>query len=349
MQVKNKLKNLIGNTLNTYNTYYTNKYRDLKFKEEYQGRIIDCMTKDVDDNYIITPETDIPIIKLENSKEGIVKVSTLKGKTILLNEYGVETQVPGQGCRLVSVGEEDDNKILIKSNNENNGDTIGKEHKIEFLLSEPLRSLPSGVCDEIAGDKLIRRVGKIVLDGSELWNVNATWSQADELTCWTTKIPPSKILKEGYLDVVSNMFSRNDSINYDGTEGMRLSIKVDSLNHNSYILYIKIKKDKLLSSDIDGLEAWLKSNPVEVLYELTEPIIEQLPSSIIVQGFDETTIQVENKITPIVSYQYNAIIPYKMAIASQQQESQINMLDIDNNIIPYLMDIEFNLMTMEDD
>ena len=84
------------------------------------------------------------------------------------------------------------------------------------------------------------------------------------------------------------------------------------------------------------------------LYELEEPIIEELPSSITLQGFDNTTMYIENSITPIVQYGYNALIPYKEEISQQKEEVEINTLDIENNIIPYLMDIEFNLMLMED-
>lgn len=84
------------------------------------------------------------------------------------------------------------------------------------------------------------------------------------------------------------------------------------------------------------------------LYELKEPIIEELPNSITLQGFDDTTIYIENSITPTVSYGYNALIPYKEELLNQQEEVEINTLDIENNIIPYLLDMEFNLMTMED-
>ena len=84
------------------------------------------------------------------------------------------------------------------------------------------------------------------------------------------------------------------------------------------------------------------------LYELEEPIIEELPNSISLQGFDDTTMYIENSITPAVSYGYNALIPYKQELRNQKEEVAVNTLDIENNIIPYLMDMEFNLMLMED-
>lgn len=84
------------------------------------------------------------------------------------------------------------------------------------------------------------------------------------------------------------------------------------------------------------------------LYELEEPIIEELPNGITLQGFDGTTMYIENSITPYVTYGYNALIPYKEEIKTQKEEVNYNTSDIENNIIPYLMDMEFNLILMEE-
>lgn len=83
------------------------------------------------------------------------------------------------------------------------------------------------------------------------------------------------------------------------------------------------------------------------LYELEEPIIEELPNAISLQGFDDTTMYIENSLTPTVTYGYNALIPYKEALLNQQSEVEKNTLDVQDNIVPYLMDMEFNLMMME--
>ena len=118
-RIKNNLKNLVGQTLNQYYSKVKPTISDLRYKQEYQNRIIECMVGEVDDNYITTPETDNPIVKLEHSKEGLVKVPSIKGKTILVDADGNETDTPAEGCRLVSVGEEEDNKLIILSKNKN--------------------------------------------------------------------------------------------------------------------------------------------------------------------------------------------------------------------------------------
>ena len=61
-RIKNNLKNLVGQTLNQYYSKVKPTISDLRYKQEYQNRIIECMVGEVDDNYITTPETDNPIV-----------------------------------------------------------------------------------------------------------------------------------------------------------------------------------------------------------------------------------------------------------------------------------------------
>ncbi|MBP3905900.1 MAG: hypothetical protein J6D12_02165, partial [Peptostreptococcaceae bacterium] len=117
--IRTQVNKVIGKSLNAYHEIMKPVVDDLKFKEQYQGRIVDCMVGEIDDNYIETPETDSPIVKLEYSKEGVVKIPTIKGKTILVDSDGNATDTPGEGCRLVSVGEEESNKMIILSKNKN--------------------------------------------------------------------------------------------------------------------------------------------------------------------------------------------------------------------------------------
>ena len=101
-------------------------------------------------------------------------------------------------------------------------------------------------------------------------------------------------------------------------------------------------------SNSGKVKNWLKENPVIIYYELAEPVIIEMPNTLTLQGFDDTTMYIENEITPTVQYGYNALIPYKKELKMQQQEVETNTLDIERNIIPYLMDMEMNLMLMED-
>lgn len=419
-RIKNNLKNLVGQTLNQYYSKVKPTISDLRYKQEYQNRIIECMVGEVDDNYITTPETDNPIVKLEHSKEGLVKVPSIKGKTILVDADGNETDAPGEGCRLVSVGEDEGNKLIILSKNKNlitqkdikelehgwsdyipipnDGryvlsrgastitpyvrqfthdkvkknidETFGnkrvldadtgfiriqhinsiselqlekgntstnyvqhKSHKTEILLNEPLRSLPNGVKDEIIGNQLIRKIGRYKFSGTEsFWKSGATTESM--ISIGINNLVKYKANSCVFCNTIVNNI--NSFAKY--------SIRIDS----QYALRINLPIEEVPTLDIDGVKKWLVDKSTEFLYELEEPIIEELPNGITLQGFDDTTMYIENSITPTVSYGYNALIPYKEELSKQKEEVETNTLDIEQNIIPYLMDMEFNLMLMED-
>ena len=449
--IKEKMKQLVGKSIKAYNNEYSKpKMDELKFKEQYQGRIIDCMIGEVDDNYIETPETDNHIVKLEHSKEGIVKIPSIKGKTILVDSEGNETNTPGEGCRLVSVGEEEDNKLIFLSRNRNlfegeveqgfinqsTGENINwmeywrtkdyiqckpqtiyhsnfvykgttdtsctffydknknlismtwgnpcmtpkeccfirlagqgekvtlnkidvselknitlyehnksvtyippKYHKTEILLDEPLHKGNS-----IENNQLIKSFNKIFSDKKTWTKLNADLENTILFELYINDVK-SVTSNAELSNITCNRFNTRGAGGGSGTWGT--DIEGISVNTKGRI-HIRISKDRLTSLDKNGLMKWFIENPTEILYELAEPIIEELPNSITLQGFDDTTMYIENSITPTVSYGYNALIPYKQELLNQQQEVEVNTLDIENNIIPYLMDMEYNLMLMED-
>ena len=330
--IKEDTKKEIGSQLNDYNKVLKPKVDDIKFKEEYQGRIIDCMIGEVDDNYITTPKTDSSIVKLEYSKEGLVKVPNIKGKTILVNADGNKTDTPNEGCKLISVGEEEGNRLLIKSYN---GEL---SHSIELPLDVPLRSLSNGVCDEIVENKLIRTVGLYIIPNSITLSVNKNWENDIFLPIFFDL--PNRLSKSHFDNNILK------SLIYSEATVDRIITK-ECVRTDSQAIYIFIKKDRLKTPNLEGFKEWLLENPMQIIYELEEPIIEELPNSIVLPCFDDTTMYIENSITPTVSYEYNALIPYKEELSIQQNQVAYNTNDVNDNIIPYLMDIEFNILSIE--
>ena len=211
-----------------------------------------------------------------------------------------------------------------------------KQHKTEILLDEPLRRINNDIYDEIAGNKIIRRVGKLYVDGTndELYNLTVANHQNTDI------LQGFDIRLKNNLTISHPLICNNR--NYNNRE-------IWVHQNVGTIVVIRIPKEEISSLDIVGLKEWLIENPITIFYKYVVPIIEELPNSITLQGFDDTTMYIENSITPTVTYGYNALIPYKEEVLNQQQEVETNTLDIEQNIIPYLMDMEFNLMLMEDE
>lgn len=139
----------------------------------------------------------------------------------------------------------------------------------QILLQEPLHSLSNNVYDEIVGDKIIRRVGKIVLNGNEDWVDYADQATEDTLLFQTysilsaTGVPGHGLCDEFILPQYNKSLWGTD-INYEGIRvGRANNLGVD----------IRINKSRLATEDVDGLKQWLKINPLTFYYQLEAPII----------------------------------------------------------------------------
>ena len=127
--------------------------------------------------------------------------------------------------------------------------------------------LPNGVCDEITKDgKLIRRVGKIVEDGSGEWTHYTSAPTSSENMLFSCERGLS-VAANSMWNLLCNNFSKNNSWSDSTREGIQMGRPTLSG------LDIRINKSKLQTPDISGFKQWLSDNPTTVYYELKEPVI----------------------------------------------------------------------------
>ncbi|MGM9544413.1 MAG: hypothetical protein ACI3T9_05465 [Romboutsia timonensis] len=142
---------------------------------------------------------------------------------------------------------------------------LNKSDKSQILLDEPLMRLPNGTHDEITRDgKLIRRVVKVVLDGSENWSLS---DGTKENTIRFSTIPqiPFKILTEAI----------SDKFPYYQNTGNNVECFTVA---NDTKIHIRIERSKLNVANVQGFKQWLSENPTTVYYELETPITTELPA-----------------------------------------------------------------------
>ena len=138
--------------------------------------------------------------------------------------------------------------------------------KISFNIGEPLRSLPNGVCDEIRNSngqwELVRRVGKVVFDGTEKWEYN-TGVDCSTYSPFYTRVSNKKVGSEN--NFISDRFMVKTSLfaECEATWG----------EETNTVIYIKILNSKLSSLNTAGFKQWLSQNPTTVYYELETPTI----------------------------------------------------------------------------
>ena len=132
----------------------------------------------------------------------------------------------------------------------------------DFIFqTSPLRSLPNGVKDTIEEDGIHRRVGRVVLDGSE--NNWAVYAQGFQYTYYIS-ISDCKI---GYQKSLCSHF-KNSNQTWEPANG-----KVGQYSDHPTITNKYFNTDK---STLASWKEWLQQNPIILQYELEQEIIEPL-------------------------------------------------------------------------
>lgn len=163
--------------------------------------------------------------------------------------------------------------IKIKINEESN----------QINLPIPLRSLPNGVCDTIEENKLVQRVGKVTFDGTKeinLYNAStyARFSINMPINAKAYSKRTAVYAKGYYFDAIMN----GDRVIF--------SSAVEGANR----LYIYNYDYKT----VNDFKAYLTENPLEVYYELAEPVIHSLEIPQIQTAKGTNIITTENNIKP---------------------------------------------------
>lgn len=234
-------------------------------------------------------------------------------------------------------------KNMFLYEGETNSYIENNQDKTQILLDEPLMRLPNGVCDEITmDDKLIRRVGKIVFTGIESWNLSKT---SDKTILFEVGVSNIKIDKGGDILPICDklLASLQGNIWINDIEG------VSYTDSNSNRFRIRINKNRLDTQDLTGFKKWLSQNPVTVYYELSIPVITELPAPCL-RIFKDGHLTFNTLVAPESSHvvQLNKSAQIQNAIKeSQSLDNRINVLEnnYDNlmlSTMSRLNDLELN-------
>ena len=221
-----------------------------------------------------------------------------------------------------------------------------KSNKIQFSSIEPLRG------DGNAKDKFVfkendklyieRNCGEVVLDGSENWKFyNKTEGHtAIKLTDNTLNM---KKFGESEPTFKCDKFK--------ATACSVLSLKNYSfitIDNNNIIL--RIEDRRLSNTDLEGFKLWLQNNQTKVVYELAEPIYEEVPfelQKIILECYKDGTLFFDTNIPPTSTVTYAGETPIVRSVRLNKSEIMNNTEDINDNIIPYLMDMDFRVVCLQ--
>ena len=160
-------------------------------------------------------------------------------------------------------------------------------NKTKISLSEPLRSLPSGI-----KDRIIKRNGQWTVER----NIGEfTLSNADDL---------KEVYADGEDYTQFNIgFNKHSLNNWECITEDFLNVRfTNTVNseaiavHHQNLLVLKLKNSK--ATNKEELDAWLKNNPITGIYQLATPVYEPLNIDPIVNLYLDTTYISNNSNIP---------------------------------------------------
>ena len=181
----------------------------------------------------------------------------------------------GAECRYKDIQIEE----VVGNNTQKTPYTPYVSDKTQILLDEPLMKLPNGVCDEITRDgKLIRRVGKVVFDGTENWSATGYGGHPTRNTFETgIDIEPIGVAARA-VNSFCDRFIYDAIIQLPNEDNHYRIAHTENDNGNNYYFLFCPDVNTIPFRDVTAWKQWLSENPTTVYYELTEPIVTELPT-----------------------------------------------------------------------
>ncbi|MFH0327565.1 hypothetical protein [Clostridium perfringens] len=217
--------------------------------------------------------------------------------------------------------------------------------------------------------KVIKNIEKIILDENTTININ---EQNDTFISFIIAIPNMET-DSNYTQPLS---PRNSMCNkmawirraWDFNDPLSSSLEGYSISNVHSDVYIKIKKDKLSTANIEGIKLLLKQwkddgEPLILYYQLKTPVETPLDESINLKVFNEKTyVSFENSISGTSSFK--APVDTKTTIARLNRENRaleeenktlrqdfesttLSLTDSDLELVKQNVDIDFRLMEVE--
>lgn len=262
----------------------------------------------------ILPNTDMTISGLtlewicfyDKNKNFIERVSgTLK--TFNKNAYYIRIQAPTNVFDL--------SKIQLEKGQATDYEPYQSNSLTLDLQGNELCSLPNGTKDELVVEngiaKIIKRIGKVVLDGSETWYMDKELTNT--IRFYTSEILTNKA--KNAQPILSNYFITATSVN---------NINNDD-NESAYVLNTTqpaIRINKSIANTLTTFKNWLSTHNVEVYYALETPIDIEIT--------DPTLLAQLNALEQITQYKHTYITITGNDLTPEADFTYINNVVINN-------------------
>lgn len=214
-------------------------------------------------------------------------------------------------------GTEFPNNIQIEESAVQTSSEPYKEHRQLIPISD-LRSLPNGVTDVVDFNtkKVIRNVGKAILNGSEDWKYSTSGEYFSIIT-------PTDVKSLG--DIISDKLPTVPTM-----AGISFGIKTGNNEK------IQIKNTAYIN--VADFKAWLKANPTTIYYQLATPVEEDINIEQYMKQFKDGYISTDGTlINPTIELEYSTSLASAIDAMKEVTESNTTSINVQQGKIDTLI------------
>lgn len=211
-----------------------------------------------------------------------------------------------------------------------------KSNKIQFSSIEPLRGVGN------VKDKFVFKDNRLMIER----NYKDTIFDGIKNVCSYMTSQSGKTTKYGQITFENGGKIVADSLSYRSSWGS----DVEGIETNGIAIGIRLKNAKLDLTKSNPMNEYLKQNPIKITYLLEEPTYEEIPfelQKIILEGYENGTLFFDTNIPPTSIVTYAGETPIVKATKLNKTEVLSNTNDINDNIVPYLMDMDYRVVCLQ--
>lgn len=129
------------------------------------------------------------------------------------------------------------------------------------------------------------------------------------------------------------------------------NIDVEGIDiHSNLALHARVHVSRLTTQDVAGFKQWLQQNPTTIVYQLAEPVYEEADcdlSKLVLENYENSSLIFESNIPVSANIRYSGEVPVVTQAKSLSSQVDNTTLDINENIIPYMCDIDYRIVELQ--
>lgn len=216
-----------------------------------------------------------------------------------------------------------------------------KTNKIKLLLDEPLRSAYEKT------DRLLIKDNKLVVERwlqENIVNGSENWSKSDGIINSNTTDYANFFSSNAITNHYNEQKCLSDKFMWEHSFNLKEHNWINNGGYNVCILKSK-------ANTINEFKTWLSNNNIKVVSVLREPTYEEVLNEygepIILEGYENGTLYIVSTVLPTTAVRYTPKMESFKTLKEVNKNNNSIILDINENIIPYMMDVDYMIMEKE--